>query len=114
MESDHHCREETPAHGARVNGFWMDRTPVTNNQFRKFVNATGYVTFAEIAPDPKDYPAHMLRARSLIFAPQSMRSISVIGRNGGPLILQPTGGDHIGPAHPSAVSASTRSCKRRQ
>ena len=33
-----------------VDGFWIDRTPVTNRQFRKFVQATGYVTYAEIAP----------------------------------------------------------------
>jgi formylglycine-generating enzyme required for sulfatase activity len=49
----------------------MDRTPVTNRQFRKFVNATGYVTFAEITPDAKDYPGalpHMLKAGSLVFA----------------------------------------------
>jgi formylglycine-generating enzyme required for sulfatase activity len=37
-----------------VDSFWMDRAPVTNREFRKFVEATGYVTFAEIAPDPKD------------------------------------------------------------
>src|SRR5438128_6291144 len=50
----------------------MDRTPVTNRQFRKFVNATGYVTFAEITPDAKDYPGalpHMLKAGSLVFTP---------------------------------------------
>jgi hypothetical protein len=55
-----------------VDGFWMDRTPVTNRQFRKFVNATGYVTFAEIPPDPKDYPGalpHMLKPGSLVFTP---------------------------------------------
>jgi formylglycine-generating enzyme required for sulfatase activity len=39
-----------------VETFWIDRTPVTNRQFREFVRATGHVTFAEIAPDPKDYP----------------------------------------------------------
>ena len=39
-------------------------------QFRRFVRETGHVTFAEIAPDPKDYPGalpHMLRAGSLVF-----------------------------------------------
>jgi formylglycine-generating enzyme required for sulfatase activity len=38
----------------------------------KFVNATGFVTFAEIKPDPKDYPGalpHMLKAGSLVFTP---------------------------------------------
>jgi sulfatase modifying factor 1 len=50
----------------------MDRTPVTNREFGKFVEATGYITFAEIAPNPKDYPGalpHMLRAGSLVFSP---------------------------------------------
>ena len=72
MGSDHHYPEEAPVHGVRVDGFWMDRTPVTNRQFRAFVEATGYVTFAEIPPDPKDYPGakpEMLRAASLVFAP---------------------------------------------
>ncbi|MDA9401813.1 formylglycine-generating enzyme family protein [Bradyrhizobium sp. CCBAU 45389] len=44
MDSDRHCPEEAPAHRVTVDGFWIDRTPVTNRQFRKFVNATGYVT----------------------------------------------------------------------
>jgi formylglycine-generating enzyme required for sulfatase activity len=34
----------------------MDRTPVTNRQFREFINATGYVTFAELTPKAEDYP----------------------------------------------------------
>jgi formylglycine-generating enzyme len=70
MGSDRHYQEEAPAHQVRVDGFWIDRTPVTNRQFREFVKATGYVTFAEIRPDPKDYPGalpHMLRAGSLVF-----------------------------------------------
>jgi sulfatase modifying factor 1 len=55
-----------------VDPFWIDGHPVTNRQFREFVRATGYTTFAEIAPDPKDYPRalpHMLRAGSLVFTP---------------------------------------------
>jgi formylglycine-generating enzyme len=42
---------ERPAHKVRVRGFWMDRTVVTNAQFTAFVNATGYVTTAERAPE---------------------------------------------------------------
>ena len=72
MGSDRHYPEEGPARLARVDGFRIDRTPVTNRQFKNFVNATGYVSFAEIAPDPKDYPGaleHMLKAGSLVFSP---------------------------------------------
>jgi len=45
---------------------------VTNRQFKEFAKATGHVTFAEIPPDPKDYPGapqHMLYAGSLVFLP---------------------------------------------
>jgi formylglycine-generating enzyme required for sulfatase activity len=72
MGSDRHYKEEAPAHRVTVDGFWIDRTPVTNRQFREFVRATGHVTFAEIPPDPKDYPGalpHMLKAGSLVFEP---------------------------------------------
>jgi formylglycine-generating enzyme len=72
MGSDQHYPEEAPAHRVSVDGFWMDRTPVTNREFRRFVNATGYVTFAEIPPNPKDYPGalpNMLKAASLVFEP---------------------------------------------
>jgi formylglycine-generating enzyme len=55
MGSDKHYPEEAPVHWVSVDGFWIDRTPVTNRQFRKFVEATSYVTFAEIAPNPEDY-----------------------------------------------------------
>jgi len=72
MGSDQHYPEEQPTHKVRVDGFWIDRTPVTNREFRRFVEATGHVTFAEIAPDPKDYPGalpHMLKPGSLVFTP---------------------------------------------
>ena len=65
MGSDQHYPEEAPVHRVTVDGFWIDRTPITNRQFREFVHATGHVTIAEIAPDPKDYPGalpHLLHA----------------------------------------------------
>ena len=72
MGSDKHYPEEAPAHRVTVDGFWMDRYPVTNRQFREFVRATKHVTVAEITPDPKDYPGmlpHMIYAGSLMFSP---------------------------------------------
>jgi len=70
MGSDHHYEEEKPAHRVKVDGFWIDQTPVTNAEFARFVKDTRYTTFPEIAPNPKDYPGalpHMLRAGSLVF-----------------------------------------------
>jgi formylglycine-generating enzyme len=70
MGSDKHYPEERPAHRVTVDGFWMDRTPVTNDRFARFVEATGHVTFAEITPKAEDYPGalpEMLFAASLVF-----------------------------------------------
>ena len=39
-----------------MQGFWVDRYPVTNAEFRTFVRATGYVTTCERPPDPAMYP----------------------------------------------------------
>jgi len=72
MGSDKHYPEEAPVHRATVDGFWIDRTPVTNREFRQFVDATGYLTLAEIKPKASDYPGalpHMLKAGSLVFTP---------------------------------------------
>ncbi|MCP3472195.1 formylglycine-generating enzyme family protein [Bradyrhizobium sp. CCGUVB1N3] len=72
MGSDHDYPEEAPSHRVSVDGFWIDRTPVTNRQFKEFVNATGHVTEAQIVPDAKDYPGavrDMLYAGSLVFSP---------------------------------------------
>jgi formylglycine-generating enzyme required for sulfatase activity len=70
MGSEHHYPEERPVHQVSVDGFWIDRYPVTNERFRRFVEATGYVTSAEIPPNPADYPGalpHMLYPGSLVF-----------------------------------------------
>jgi formylglycine-generating enzyme len=74
MGSDKHYPEEAPAHRVTVDPFFIDKTPVTNRQFKAFVKATGHVTFAQIPPDPNDYPGalpHMLYAGSLVFSPPS-------------------------------------------
>jgi sulfatase modifying factor 1 len=70
MGSDRHYPEETPVHRVRVSGFWMDQYSVTNVQFEKFVAATGHITVAEAAVDPRDYPGglpQMLEPHSRVF-----------------------------------------------
>src|SRR5215472_17925803 len=57
MGSDRHYPEEAPAHEVTIDGFWIDATPVTNRDFLNFVNATGYVTFAELKPTQRITPA---------------------------------------------------------
>jgi formylglycine-generating enzyme len=56
MGSDAFYPEEGPAHPVMVDGFWMDEHPVTNDEFARFVNATDYITVAERAPNPANYP----------------------------------------------------------
>lgn len=76
MGSNRHYPEEAPEHRVTVSSFWIDLTPVTNRQFRAFVDVTGYITVAEQSPDPKDYPGalpHMLNPGSLVFTPPRHR-----------------------------------------
>jgi sulfatase modifying factor 1 len=61
-----------PIHRVRVDGFWIDKTVVTNEQFAKFVDATGYVTIAERTPTKEEFPtapAENLVAGSVVFSP---------------------------------------------
>ena len=60
MGSDKHYSEEAPAHNVTVDGFWIDQYTVTNDDFRRFVEATKHVTVAERAPNPADYPGAKL------------------------------------------------------
>ena len=48
--------EELPRRRTRVEGFWMDRTEVTNDEFAAFVKATRYVTVAERPVDTVKNP----------------------------------------------------------
>ena len=59
-------------HRVYVDGFWMDRTEVTNEQFARFVSATRYVTVAERTPTAKQFPTappENLVAGSVVFDP---------------------------------------------
>ncbi|WP_010188400.1 SUMF1/EgtB/PvdO family nonheme iron enzyme [Sphingomonas sp. PAMC 26605] len=56
MGSEAFYSEERPLRRVKVEDFWIDTHPVTNRQFSEFVEATGYRTVAEIAPDPANYP----------------------------------------------------------
>lgn len=71
---------ERPAHPVKVDGFWMDATEVTNEQFQKFVEATGYVTVAErpvdweqlkkqLPPGTPKPPDEKLKPGALVFTP---------------------------------------------
>src|SRR6516162_4161248 len=73
---------ERPAHRVHVEGFWIDEHDVTNAEFAKFVEATGYVTTAERKPDwqelKKELPPgtpkpdeSVLVAGALVFTPTS-------------------------------------------
>jgi formylglycine-generating enzyme required for sulfatase activity len=77
MGSDRHYPEEAPAHRAHVDGFWVDTHAVTNRDFKRFVEATGYVTVAERPADAADYPGAdpaMLLPASVVFvkAPRAL------------------------------------------
>lgn len=71
MGSDEHYPEERAAHRVSVSGFWIDRHEVTNAQFRRFVDATGYRTIAERGLDPTENPGlppELLAPGSMVFA----------------------------------------------
>lgn len=64
--------DAVPIHRVYVDGFWMDTTEVTNAEFREFVEATGYVTVAEIKPTAEEFPTappENLIAGSTVFRP---------------------------------------------
>jgi sulfatase modifying factor 1 len=72
MGSEDGHTDEQPLHQVTVDGFWMDRAEVSNEQFEKFVRATHYVTIAERQPDPKQFPGAdpaLLVPGSVVFTP---------------------------------------------
>ena len=81
MGSDAHYPEERPVHRVTVDGFRMDPYPVTNARFRRFVETTGHVTFAELVPDPKDYPGAL---PEMLYASDMARAVTY---NASPMVL---------------------------
>jgi sulfatase modifying factor 1 len=79
-DNEQASQDEYPKHRVTVDAFYMDITEVTNAQFQKFVEATGYITTAERKPDWEELkktvppgtpkPADsLLIAASLVFKP---------------------------------------------
>lgn len=63
-----------PIHRVQIDGYFIDKTEVTNEQFAKFIDATGYVTVAERKPRAEDFPGappENLVAGSTLFTPSS-------------------------------------------
>lgn len=68
----HATTDSRPIHRVYVDGFWMDKTDVTNEEFAKFAEATSYVTVAERKPRAEDFPGappENLVAGSVVFSP---------------------------------------------
>jgi formylglycine-generating enzyme required for sulfatase activity len=56
MGDDDQRPEERASHQVTMEAFWIDRTEVTNAQFRRFVEATGYRTVAEQGLNAAEHP----------------------------------------------------------
>ena len=70
MGSDVHYPEERPSRDVAVDRFWMDEHLVTNSEFKRFIEATGYVSVAERPLDPRQFPGvdqRLLRPGGAVF-----------------------------------------------
>ena len=115
--------DERPIHRVRLDGFWIDQTLVTNAQFRRFVEATGYVTTAEKKPDweemkkqlppgtPKPPEDKLVAASHRVSPAGPGRCRWTTFRSGGNGCPAPTGGTPKGRAVRSAARTITRSCR---
>jgi formylglycine-generating enzyme required for sulfatase activity len=74
--------DSRPVHRVYADGFFMDRTDVTNAEFAEFVNVTGYVTVAERKPSQAEFPSappENLVAGSVVFCPPD-HPVSLVNR----------------------------------
>jgi len=82
MGSDDHYRDEGPVRNVSVDGFWIDAHEVTNAQFTRFIEETGYITVAERPVDPEDWPdapPELLKPGSAVFRmPERLLSTDIL------------------------------------
>jgi sulfatase modifying factor 1 len=79
-DGDDYFHDARFVHMTYVNGFWMDQHEVTNEQFKEFVDATGYLTVAEKQPTAEEFPdadPKQLVPFSLVFAKPAQRVLDV-------------------------------------
>ena len=65
-------KDAAPIHRVYIDGYYMDKTEVTNEEYEKFVKATGYITVAEQKPTKEEFPTAAeedLITGSVIFTP---------------------------------------------
>ena len=82
--------EEAPMKEITVKGFWIDETEVTNDQFAKFVKATGYVTFAQQEAKTSDFP------------PEALANLPPLPFNQGAMVFDPPAEFEGDPNQPGA------------
>jgi formylglycine-generating enzyme required for sulfatase activity len=103
-ESDKHYPEERPVHRVSVDGFWMDRSPVTNERFARFVEATGSKTLAEIVPKVEDYrcgsPTKLFAGIARVRQAARSGRFFTTSATGGTGLGAPTGGTRTDPIAP--------------
>ena len=92
--------DSRPIHRVYVDGFWMDKTEVTNEQFKAFVKATNYVTLRSASRGRRTFrgrrPRTWSQARWCSLRP-TMRCHSMIISSGGPTSMARTGATRMGP-----------------
>jgi len=68
-------QDEQPVHKVKVDGFWVGKHEVTNEEFAEFADDSGYKTIAERKPKPEDFPEIPpeefvnIKAGSIVFTP---------------------------------------------
>ena len=115
MGSDRHYPEEAPVHSVTVDGFWIDPTPVTNAQFRAFVQGDGP---RHLGRDParsqglsRRSAAHAEGGRPRLHAARQAGRSRATGVSGGASPSAPPGGGPTARAATSAGSTITRWCR---